>query len=582
MIGTNVGRLRACAYVRVSTEDQVGHGISIPSQIRRIEEFCRAKGWELAEVFEELGQSGKDIGRPQFNKMLGRATSITRPFDIIIVYALSRFARNLAVQTTAFAQLQAAGVELASVSETFGKGPNGNLMRSMVGAFNQHTSDQCAMNTIRAMNANAAEGFWNGGPVPFGYQSVTVEKRKDKQKKKLAVREDEAEIVRRIFRLAQFGDGNGPMGARAIAKWLNARGYTLRGGRFNNSNTAGILSRKHYVGYYMDGKQNEFKEPLPEDQWITVPCPAIISDEEFLNVAALRAKRSPKVTPPRVVSGVTMLPAAIARCGQPECGAGLTVRTGKGGRYHYYNCSARVNQGADSCNLKAVRREDLDQVVLGELAHRIFDRNRLTELLRHLLDRSQEVIKRRRKDLALARGELTNVAKAITNLLVMIESGVMRPNEPLFVERMAHNRARKSALEADVRSLERQLSTSKVQITEEMIAAFADKMAHALREGDPQFRAAYVRLFVSRVELSAEEIRIFGTKDALEKALIHNGKPEEGTVPIFDREWCGWRDSNPHEQSSGDFKSPASTIPPHPLREWLLARRRGKSNLPWR
>lgn len=36
--------------------------------------------------------------------------------------------------------------------------------------------------------------------------------------------------------------------------------------------------------------------------------------------------------------------------------------------------------------------------------------------------------------------------------------------------------------------------------------------------------------------------------------------------------WCGWRDSNPHEQSSGDFKSPASTIPPHPRRARPLSR----------
>src|SRR5690606_11849035 len=139
------------------------------------------------------------------------------------------------------------------------------------------TSDQSAMNTIKAMNANAAEGFWNGGIVPFGYQSVTVEKRKDKEKRKLAIRDNEAEIVRCIFRLAQFGEGKGPMGARAIAEWLNARKFTLRGGRFNNSNTAAILSRTHYLGYYFDGKQTEFKEPLPEDQWIRVPCPPIIS-----------------------------------------------------------------------------------------------------------------------------------------------------------------------------------------------------------------------------------------------------------------------------------------------------------------
>lgn len=548
MSKNNERLVRACGYVRVSTEDQVAHGLSIPSQIDKIEKFCSANGWTLVDVVEEPGQSGKDIGRPKFNQMIGRATSISRPYDVIVVYALSRFARNLALQAKTCADLQLAGVELASVSETFGKGADGNLMRSVVGAFNQHTSDQCAMNTRRAMNANANEGFYNGGPVPFGYRSVVVERRKDKDKKRLAIHVAEADVVRCIFRLAEHGDGSGPLGVRSIAKWLNDRGYTLRGGRFHNSNTAAILCRTHYAGYYMDGKKNEYSEPLPEHEWITVPCPAVVTEEQFLNVAALRAKRSPKVTPPRQINGVTMLPATIARCGQPGCGSGLTVRTGKGGRYHYYTCSSRVKVSAQACMLKSIRREKLDKLVLDEVAARVFDRERLGTILSHLVDRSEEVVKRRKQDLALARAELTNADKAITNLLMTIESGAMRPDDPLFVQRMAHNKARKAALETDVQSLDRQIANSKVQINEEMIGAFAGKMAQALRDEKSRFRAEYIRLFIERVDLSDNEIRIRGTKAALERALIHSQISGDGSVPIFDREWCRLQDSNlwPH------------------------------------
>ena len=542
--------IRACAYLRVSTDDQALHGISIPSQRRKIEEFCAAKGWELVEILEEPGQSGKDEGRPIFRKMMGRAVSAARPFDVIVVYAMSRFARNLGLQTISFEQLRDAGVELASVTESFGKGPNANLMRSMVGALNQHLSDQSSVNTIRAMNENAVEGFWNGGPVPVGYRSVTVEQRGNKQKKKLAIHEPEAEIVRKVFRLAREGDGKGPLGARAIAQWLNQRSITLRGSRFFNSNVSGILSRTHYCGYYLDGKRNEYKELLPEDQWIRVSCPPIISEEDFLEVAALRAKRSPKVTPPRVTNGVTLLPAAVARCGQPSCQAGLTVISGKGGRYHYYRCSARANSASTACDLPSIRRDALDEMVLDALMTRVLQPSRLKIILQHLLERSETANQRRRKDLAVARAELTTTGKAVTNLMMAIESGAFRPDEPAFIERMAQHRARKSALEAEIHSLEGQLATARLKVDEKMIAEFGRRLGRALREGDNAFRTAYVRLFVDRVIVFADEIRIEGSKVALERALVSVDDPNVLPVPSLDREWCPGEDSNLHAVSS--------------------------------
>ena len=109
---------------------------------------------------------------------------------------------------------------------------------------------------------------------------------------------------------------------------------------------------------------------------------------------------------------------------------------------------------------------------------------------------------------------------------------------------MAHNQPRKSALKAEEKSLELQLSRSKARIDERMIEDFAKRISKAMRQGDPKLRAAYVRLLARKVELTNDEVRIFGTKDALEKALIAMANPEFGEVPIFDRGWCRLRDSN--------------------------------------
>ena len=56
--------------------------------------------------------------------------------------------------------------------------------------------------------------------------------------------------------------------------------------------------------------------------------------------------------PPRITNGPTLL-TGLAVCDNPACGRGLTIRTGKGGQYSYYACSAKINGSASRCSCKA-------------------------------------------------------------------------------------------------------------------------------------------------------------------------------------------------------------------------------------
>lgn len=49
--------------------------------------------------------------------------------------------------------------------------------------------------------------------------------------KKPFIVDDEAAVVRKIYDMAEFGVGSGPMGTRSIAQWLHTHGYTMRGAR---------------------------------------------------------------------------------------------------------------------------------------------------------------------------------------------------------------------------------------------------------------------------------------------------------------------------------------------------------------
>ncbi|MBO5143089.1 MAG: recombinase family protein [Clostridia bacterium] len=46
-------------YVRVSTEDQAREGFSLPEQKERLESFCKFKGYEIVDYYQDSGISAK-------------------------------------------------------------------------------------------------------------------------------------------------------------------------------------------------------------------------------------------------------------------------------------------------------------------------------------------------------------------------------------------------------------------------------------------------------------------------------------------------------------------------------------------
>ncbi|WBO24578.1 recombinase family protein [Sphingomonas abietis] len=327
-----------------------------------------------------------------------------------------------------------------------------------------------------------------------------------------------------------------------MVEWLNARGYTLASGaKFSNSNVAGILGRTHYRGHYFDMTLDEQGERAPEESWVRVDCPRIIPDETMDAVAALRATRRPTVTPPRVVNGPTLL-TRVARCGL--CGEGMTIRTGKGGRYSYYSCNAKVSAGAARCGCPHIREERLDGVVLAALDAQIFEPARLRMLLSEMLEASAEADERRARDLTQARLQKTQAETRLRNLYELVADGHASLKDPTFTTMLAETNGRVASLAASIETLERQIGKRSKRVTPEMVDAFAALVRDRLHGDDPALRKAYVALFVSEVVIDQEKIRISGSTRLLERAV---GKTEPGLmgmVPIFDRKWCRLQDSN--------------------------------------
>ncbi len=285
----------------------------------------------------------------------------------------------------------------------------------------------------------------------------------------------------------------------------------------------------------------------PENTWVRVECPQIIPDATMDAVAALRALRRPRVTPPRITNGPTLL-TKVARCG--ICGEGMTIRTGKGGRYSYYSCNGKVSAGAARCTCPHVRQERLDDVVLEALEKQIFKPERLKMLLSEMLEASAEADERRALDLTQARLQKTQAETRLRNLYEALADGKASLKEPVFANLLAEINSRVTSLTEEIETLERQFGKSPEHVKPEMVDAFAELVRERLHGNDPALRKAYVSLFVSEIAVDQEEIRISGSTRMLERAI---GKTEPGLmgmVPIFDRKWCPGEDSNLHALAS--------------------------------
>ena len=223
----------------------------------------------------------------------------------------------------------------------------------------------------------------------------------------------------------------------------------------------------------------------------------------------------------------------------------MTMRTGKGGRYHYYVCNGRVNQGR-TCDGPSVRREELDGIVLDTVERQLLAPARLQALLADVVNLSDQKRAQREDELVHARAEQTRLRTAIERLLILVETGEMGPRDPIFAKRMGDNRAALAAATARIDTLETQLAKGARRITDATVARFGKLLSDKLRDDDAALRTAYLRMLVSEVTVSRDQILISGPKAALENGVTTGIPRLEGTVPIFDRKWCPEEDSNLH------------------------------------
>src|SRR5690606_34938210 len=147
-----------------------------------------------------------------------------------------------------------------------------------------------------------------------------------------------------------------------------------------------------------------------------IAIPPIIDQLLFDKVQARLAANNPKVTPPRIVNGPILL-TGLATCA--HCGGGMTQRTGtsrSGKVYSYYTCASRAQKGPTACKGNSIRMQLLDEGVRDALREKLFQRERLTEMLSSLAERRAARAAAVNNRLVALQSELTTAEQKLKRL----------------------------------------------------------------------------------------------------------------------------------------------------------------------
>nr|WP_243876495.1 recombinase family protein [Streptomyces sp. 846.5] len=331
----NASGLRAAIYVRLSRETE--ETTSPERQRAACEQLCKARGWDVVFVEEDIDVSGfsKGLDRPGLQRILGRLAEI----DVVVFFKIDRLARS----TVDFAEImritEAETVALASASEPLDLTSSmGRAMAKVIAVFAELESETIGMRVSSAHEHLRREGRWTGGKVPYGYRVID---NPDGAGRVLAINPEERDLLHRVVK--RVIDRESIM---SIVRWLNEEGipspghesrYTKgmrsKSARWYTATLQQVLRNPQLLGYVIeDGKPILTTDGLP----LQARTPVLDMDTWQALQDELERRKQPTE---RRQAGTSLL-RGILHCG--VCGYRMYTFTVKG--LTRYRCIGRLKK----------------------------------------------------------------------------------------------------------------------------------------------------------------------------------------------------------------------------------------------
>ena len=300
-------------YLRVSTEDQAREGFSLPEQRERLETFCKFKGYEIVDYYEDAGISAKTGNyRPEFERLKEDIKS--KRINTIIALKLDRITRSIFdwEKLMTFLDENDAYIDCAN-DEVNTTNANGKMVSRLLMSVSQNEIERTSERTKVGLAGAIKQGHLPS-QAPLGYK---------RENKKLVIDYSTKDVVVRIFELYYNGNSY-----QTISNILNEE-QVLGKTNWRDSTITAILENEVYKGDFVHGKRT--KHPTYYENVVE----PLVSKEMWEDCQAQKKKNSRAYQ-----RTLTYLFLQKIRC--PRCNnlmGGKATKKKNGNVYYYYYCN---------------------------------------------------------------------------------------------------------------------------------------------------------------------------------------------------------------------------------------------------
>ena len=515
--------MNVATYARVSSDKQ-DVDLSISAQLKALRDYAARNEHIVVKEYIDEAESGRSIDRPGFKEMIAAARHKPAPFDQILVWKMSRFARNREDSIIYKSLLRKQGVQVISINEPVEDTPSGRLLEGIIEVIDEFYSASLSQDVVRGMRENASRGFFTGGTTPYGYRTLRVQDG-EIQRSKLVPDPVEAPVVERMYKECLLGKG-----LQEIAITLNSEGLKTRFGKaWSNTTVHNVLRNEAYTGALVWDRQGNRRirggDVLPavrvEGAW-----PAIVSQEAFDQARTTLSARAPRVTHPRVVHSEYLL-SGVARC--KTCKSALIGHAAKSGKFFYYTCGNARRRGRDVCKTPLLPKAKIESFVIDRIKRYILTEENLVELVKLTNEELAQTCDDEREKLKFIEAQIGDVEGRLGKLYDALETGEFRGGE--LAPRIKSLLGKRDDLLQAKASAEAALQYHTIELADpKVVRAYVQDLRDLLEDSGVATQKAFLRSFVEEIEVGESEVTVKYTVP-----MLPGESPREtiGVLPII-------------------------------------------------